>query len=256
MNSFELNKVLGAMLGTCLVLLALNIGAGAIFAPEKPAKPGYNIAVKEERRREEQAKEKEEPIAMLLAKASVEKGQAAAKQCQACHTFEKGGPNRVGPNLYGIVGRERGKHPGFNYLGGDEGQRRQMDLRRAQQIPRRSARLHPRHRHDLRGSHPRHSSAPTSSITCTRCRITRCRCPRRRRRTKPNRTRQAGEATRSKPAKPSRPKPNRRAKPPAKRAGRPRRAPRPLRGEVNGESFEYAQTAGLARPFCSGCTRL
>ena len=36
---------------------------------------------------------------VLLAKASVEKGQATAKQCQACHTFEKGGPNRVGPNL-------------------------------------------------------------------------------------------------------------------------------------------------------------
>jgi len=47
MNSFELNKVLGAILGTCLITLALNIAAGAIFAPEKPAKPGYAIAVKE-----------------------------------------------------------------------------------------------------------------------------------------------------------------------------------------------------------------
>ncbi len=47
MNSFELNKILGAILGTCLITLALNIGAGAIFAPEKPAKPGYAIAVKE-----------------------------------------------------------------------------------------------------------------------------------------------------------------------------------------------------------------
>src|SRR6187551_2059375 len=114
MNSFELNKVLGALLGTCLVLLALNIGAGAIFAPEKPAKPGYNIVVKEGATKEP-GKEKEVPIATLLAKASVEKGQAAAKQCQACHTFEKGGPNRVGPNLYGIVDRERASHPGFNY---------------------------------------------------------------------------------------------------------------------------------------------
>ncbi len=46
MNSFELNKVLGAILGTCLITLALNIVAGALFAPEKPAKPGYAIAVK------------------------------------------------------------------------------------------------------------------------------------------------------------------------------------------------------------------
>jgi cytochrome c len=116
MNSFELNKVLGAILGTCLILLALNIGAGAIFAPEKPAKPGYAIAVKAQGEGEKPAaKEPEQPIETLLASASVEKGQATAKQCQACHTFEKGGPNRVGPNLYGIVGRQRASHPGFNY---------------------------------------------------------------------------------------------------------------------------------------------
>jgi cytochrome c len=46
MNSFELNKILGAVLATCLILLSLNIGAGALFAPIKPAKPGYEIAVK------------------------------------------------------------------------------------------------------------------------------------------------------------------------------------------------------------------
>ena len=74
MNSFELNKILGAILGTCLILLALNIGAGAIFAPEKPSKPGYNIAVKEESAGEKAGapKEPEQPIETLLAKASVE----------------------------------------------------------------------------------------------------------------------------------------------------------------------------------------
>src|SRR5262249_55215720 len=48
MNSFELNKILGALLGTCLVLVAMHIAAGAIFTPEKPTKPGYEVAVKEE----------------------------------------------------------------------------------------------------------------------------------------------------------------------------------------------------------------
>ena len=117
MNSFELNKILGAILGTCLILLALNIGAGAIFAPEKPSKPGFNIAVKEQGEGEKAgAKEPEQPIETLLAKASVEKGQAAAKQCQACHTFEKGGPNRVGPNLWNMVGSGRGEgRGGFNF---------------------------------------------------------------------------------------------------------------------------------------------
>ncbi|HVR55599.1 MAG TPA: cytochrome c family protein [Pseudolabrys sp.] len=117
MNSFELNKILGAILGTCLIMLALNIGAGAIFAPEKPGKPGYNIAVKEQGEGEKAgaAKEPDQPIETLLAKASVEKGQATAKQCQACHTFEKGGPNRVGPNLWNIVNRTRASEAGFNY---------------------------------------------------------------------------------------------------------------------------------------------
>lgn len=117
MNSFELNKVLGAILGTCLILLALNIGAGAIFAPAKPAKPGYLIAVKAEHEAgKPAAAAPEQPIETLLASASVEKGQATAKQCQACHTFEKGGPNRVGPNLWNIVGDERGKdRGGFNF---------------------------------------------------------------------------------------------------------------------------------------------
>ena len=117
MNSFELNKVLGAILATCLSLLALNIGASAIFSPEKPAKPGYAIAVQEHGAGEAAAsKEPEKPIAVLLASASSEKGQATFKQCAACHTFEKGGPNRVGPNLWNIVGDERGKdRGGFNF---------------------------------------------------------------------------------------------------------------------------------------------
>jgi cytochrome c len=117
MNSFELNKILGAVLGTCLILLALNIGAGALFAPQKPAKPGYLIAVKTEAEgAKPAAKAPEKPIAVLLASANVDKGKSTAKQCQACHTFEKGGPNRVGPNLWNIVEDERGKdRGGFNF---------------------------------------------------------------------------------------------------------------------------------------------
>jgi cytochrome c len=116
MNSFELNKILGAILGTCLFLLALNIAAGALFAPHPPAKPGFEIAVQERPAGgAPAAAAQEEPIEKLLAAASVEKGENSAKKCQACHTFGKGEPNRVGPNLYGVVGRDRAATPGFNY---------------------------------------------------------------------------------------------------------------------------------------------
>ena len=118
MNSFELNKILGAILGTCLITLALNIVAGAIFAPEKPAKPGYAIAVKQEGGGGEKAapKEQELPVEAVLASASADRGKDTARQCQACHTFEKGGPNRVGPNLWNIVGSARGEdRGGFNF---------------------------------------------------------------------------------------------------------------------------------------------
>ncbi len=118
MNSFELNKILGALLGTSLILLALNLAAGAIFAPEKPAKPGYAIAASEHAEENKgPAKEPEQPIETLLASASVEKGQATAKQCVACHTFEKGGLNRVGPNLWGVLNRAKASVAGFNYSG-------------------------------------------------------------------------------------------------------------------------------------------
>ena len=116
MDSFELNKIIGAILGTCILLLVTSFAAGAIFSPVMPEKPGFEIAVKEEAH-EGGAKEAaaSEPIEKLLQTASVEKGAAAAKKCAACHTFEKGGPNRVGPNLFGIVERARATEAGFNY---------------------------------------------------------------------------------------------------------------------------------------------
>jgi cytochrome c len=117
MDSFELNKIIGAILGTCLVLLITSFTAGAIFSPVMPEKPGFEIAVKEaaEGGAKDAAAAPSEPIEKLLQTASVEKGANAAKKCAACHTFEKGGPNRVGPNLFGIVERDRATQAGFNY---------------------------------------------------------------------------------------------------------------------------------------------
>ena len=117
MDSFEFNKIVGAVLFTGLCLLALNITAEAIFAPNHPAKPGFEIDVKPQAAATGPAEKAapEEPIEKLLASATVDRGQTVAKQCSACHTFTKGGPNGIGPNLYGIVGRPRASEPGFSY---------------------------------------------------------------------------------------------------------------------------------------------
>lgn len=119
MNSFELNKILGALLGTCLVLLAVHIASGAIFTPPVPAKPGYVVEVKKEQTAPQgggaAAAPAGQPIEALLASASVERGTQTAKQCELCHNLGKGQGNKIGPDLYGVVGRTVAAEAGFNY---------------------------------------------------------------------------------------------------------------------------------------------
>lgn len=122
MDSFELNKIAGAVLATGLGVMALSIISEAIYSPGEPAKPGYEIATNEG---SEAAGGGEAgsggapevtPIAARLQTADAKKGEQVAKKCLACHTMAKGQPNKVGPNLYGVVGAPI-IHPekNFNY---------------------------------------------------------------------------------------------------------------------------------------------
>lgn len=123
MNSFELNKMAGALLATVFLIMTVRLASDTLFEREAPEKPGFAIAGGEAEAGGEAAGGGEaaaapEPIAPLLAKADAAAGEAIFKKCAACHTGEKGGANKVGPNLYGIVGRAMGAHEGFNYSAG------------------------------------------------------------------------------------------------------------------------------------------
>jgi cytochrome c len=118
MDSFEYNKLIGAFLGTVFVVLSLGIVSDAIFAQPMPDKPGFAIQAAEGDEHGGGATEAAAPaesVIPLLASANVEQGMAVFKKCQACHTGESGGANKVGPNLWGVVDRPVASHEGFSY---------------------------------------------------------------------------------------------------------------------------------------------
>jgi len=115
--NIEANKIAGAALSTLLVVMSLNMVAGIVFAPKKPAVPGFDLPSAEGSAGAETAAAPaaDEPIAVRLAKADPAKGEKAVGACKACHTFEKGGANKIGPHLFDVYGRAEGSVAGFNY---------------------------------------------------------------------------------------------------------------------------------------------
>ncbi len=114
--NIELNKIAGAGLATLLVVLSLNMVAGIAFAPKKPAVPGFDLPGEElAAAAGAAAPAAEEPITARLAKADPAKGEKAVGACKACHTFEKGGANKIGPHLYDVYGRAKAGVGGFGY---------------------------------------------------------------------------------------------------------------------------------------------
>ena len=119
MDSFELNKIMGAVLGTLLFVMGAGFVADAIYHPIEGRGPGYDLpepVVAEAGGPVEAAPTV--PLGVLLAAADPAKGAAAVKKCQSCHNFGEGEPNKQGPHLYDVVGRLEGSVEGFAYSEG------------------------------------------------------------------------------------------------------------------------------------------
>ena len=119
MDSFEWNKIIGAVLGTAIFIFVVRQIAEVIYEPEVPAKPGYVVEGVAETPASGAAAT---PVAevmpdwgTVLPAADVAAGKTVSIKCEQCHDLSKGGPNKIGPNLYGVVDRARATHPGFDY---------------------------------------------------------------------------------------------------------------------------------------------
>ena len=122
MNSNMLIKVAGAAAGAIVVVVAIGWVSGAIYGPIRgsgaaivasgeaavPAASGGAAGVPSS----------PEELEALMATADPGAAGPAITRCLACHTFEEGAPNRVGPNLWGVVGKEKASAPGYNYTNG------------------------------------------------------------------------------------------------------------------------------------------
>ncbi|MEY4256376.1 MAG: hypothetical protein RLZZ141_1603 [Pseudomonadota bacterium] len=119
MSDLGFNKIAGAVLATGLAIVGLKELTSVIYKVEPVEKPGYAITVAEEAG-EGGAAAVEVAIdwGTVLPTADIAAGEAVAKKCASCHSFNQGGANMVGPNLYGVVGMKPGSHAGMAYSDG------------------------------------------------------------------------------------------------------------------------------------------
>ena len=119
MDSFEINKIIAAVLMVALLIIGIGKLSNIIFYVEKPKTPGYAIEVTKATTISSETKcetaEEKVDIAALMAMGDLSTGEKVFKKCAACHSITKGGKNNIGPALYNVVGRKVGAVNDYKY---------------------------------------------------------------------------------------------------------------------------------------------
>ena len=118
MDSFELNKIVAAILMVALLIIGIGKFSDIIFHVEKPKKPGYAVEVDQATTESPSTKTTaaaEVDITALMAMGDIALGEKVFKKCAACHSIIKGGKNNIGPALYNVVGRKTGAAADYKY---------------------------------------------------------------------------------------------------------------------------------------------
>ena len=118
MDSFEINKIVAAVLMVALLVIGIGKLSDVIFHVEKPETPGYAVDVEEATTVSSSTKASEEEkidIDALMAMGDLTHGEKVFKKCAACHSIVKGGKNNIGPALYNVVGRKTGVVSDYKY---------------------------------------------------------------------------------------------------------------------------------------------
>ncbi len=119
MDSFELNKIIAAVLLVALIIIGIGKLSDAIFYVEKPKTPGYIVEVEQAATAGTETKSdtvvEKIDIAALLAMGDLAHGEKVFKKCAACHSIVKGGKNNIGPALYNVVNRQVGLVDNYKY---------------------------------------------------------------------------------------------------------------------------------------------
>ena len=118
MDSFEVNKIIAAILLVALLIIGIGKLSNVIFHVEKPKTQGYAVEVEQATTissSTEKPVEEKVDIAALMALGDSAKGEKIFKKCAACHSIVKGGKNKIGPALYNVVGRQVGGVSDYKY---------------------------------------------------------------------------------------------------------------------------------------------